>query len=318
VAAWLAAAALVLTRVSYVQVLPIVAAVTWLRSRAEGRGTRGLMLSTTGVLAIVTLLGWVQWVKFGSPLSSGYDQWQAERHQLSWNLWPGLRGFLLDPQWNIWVHFPLLLPALGGYWIVWRRYGAEAIWLAASLVVPIVLMAGLPSWAGEWCYGPRYLLYAMPVAALPAVCAWEQVLRWRGRVGKWLVLGLTAVLLLYSGWLQVQFNRLEFFARYHLRAPLLRLAPDFSQAIAAATAPKVYPGSDYFETRPHSVVVADLIASRGDADMLPFAPAVRAAMSADQWNQYRELTKKLYQRGNLWWATGGKRFVRDSQGNKLY
>jgi hypothetical protein len=56
-----------------------------------------------------------------------------------------------------------------------------------ATILPVVLFYGsFPSWPGDWAWGPRYLVFAVPALLLPAV----GFLGAARRLGRWLAVGL--------------------------------------------------------------------------------------------------------------------------------
>ena len=111
--------------------------------------------------------GAVHFFKFGSPFLSGYHQhWESPKPHTIWHV---LYEFTLHPQWSIFLTYPVLILALPGWWFYLRRHTAESLFLLALLYGMFLIVAPLPFWRGESAYGPRYLLYLLPVLSLPAL-----------------------------------------------------------------------------------------------------------------------------------------------------
>ena len=120
-------------------------------------------------------LGAVHHARFGGSFETGYGQWMAAgapHDRFSWAGVPsGFFGYLFSPSRGIFLHFPVLVAAAGGFPIFRRKYPREALFLAGVFLLFLVSHAGLSNWAGESCYGPRYLLFLLPGLCLPAVDA---------------------------------------------------------------------------------------------------------------------------------------------------
>ena len=291
-AAWACAAALVFTRVVYGLLLPItVLLAAWCATR--GRSWRELRAPALGAalllppLLIVCLLGWVNHVKFGAPWLTGYHQWRAATHWPVGRLLDGLWGYLLSPRFSIFLSFPLLLLALAGLRRFAGRYRLDAI-VALSLFVPfMLLLAKLPSWAGEWSYGPRYLLPMLPVLSLPFLVAADEVIdrlrSWRARAG-----AATAIALLaYSGYLQVQMARAPFWAYYEARVAL-----DVARSTESI---------EYFYYHHDALIVDDLLRHRRNLDALPFFADLKRSAAPAFVEEYRRVIGGMLERDNLFW-----------------
>lgn len=290
---WSCAALLVFTRVVYGLLLPLVvilAAHALTRGRSWAEVPRRDLRSLAGALLvppmlIVGLLGVVNHLKFGAPWLTGYHQWRPELHWPSAGFADGLWGFLFSPRFSVFLYFPVLALALLG----WKRFAAlhrlDAV-VALTIFVPFFFfLASLPSWAGEWAYGPRYLLFLLPVLSLPALVLAEQALdrrtEWRMRLG----LVLAAAGLLYSAYLQVQVNRLPFFTYYHVRT-----TGNSSELVS------------YFYDRHLGTISDDLIRHRANIDELPYFAEFKRAAPPEIVAEYREELAKILSRTNLYWA----------------
>lgn len=127
---------------------------------------RGLGWAGAGFLpGLLAFVAYNQ-VRWGSPFASGYGGavtagfWRE-------NILVGLWGQLLSPGKSVLLYSPPLLLALfGARRFVSRRPAAAAA--IALTVGPIVLIyARYVFWSGDWAWGPRYLLFALPILMLP-------------------------------------------------------------------------------------------------------------------------------------------------------
>jgi hypothetical protein len=101
--------------------------------------------------------------KFGNPLSTGRE---TVPHPLVGNPLVGLAGLFVSPAKSILLYSPTYPFALYGIYRLVRRdrgrYGA----IAACLLIHVALVASLKFWAGEWAWGPRYLIATLPLACI--------------------------------------------------------------------------------------------------------------------------------------------------------
>jgi len=158
-AAWACAAVLVLTRASYGLLLPVVVllgAGCALRGRPwrELLGRRLLAALLVPPALIVALFGWVNYAKFGAPWLTGYHAWRTDLVTPTLRLVDGLWGYLFSIRFSMFVSFPLLVFALAGARRFTERHRLDAIAAAALFVPTLLLLSSLPSWAGDWSYGP--------------------------------------------------------------------------------------------------------------------------------------------------------------------
>lgn len=300
---WMGVAALVLTRVYFLTLVPVVGAGLMLAGGERAGMWKRVAWAGVGGAAVVAVLGVVNFVKFGSPLLTGYHAFQAERHLPGSNPLPALYGFLVSAQKGVWWHFPMLLLAVVGWAGFWRRHRREACVLIAGVVFAFVPLCFVPSWAGEWGYGPRYLVFALPVMALSAVDLLEHA---RGRMrGVWVA--VAAVLCGVGVYLNVQVNRVEYFTANTLRGPLRDLGPP-SPEMGWHDDFAPYPGREYFDRRPWGLIVQDLFLAEGRLERHPLSEIAKRELTPENYEQFRRILWGAYCNTNWWWATGGKRF----------
>jgi hypothetical protein len=221
---WAACAALLLTKASYVFVGPLFACGLAVERRHRDGGSwlsAGILEALChGIPFLAMIAAWaaVNTVKFGQPWLTGYHVWRPSDHSLTGDLRESLPALLGSVQRGFVFCFPVLVIALP-FMRRWLRtrpvaYGG----IVAVFLVYVGLIGMLPSWTGEWCYGPRYWLFILPFVSMPAVDALE----WLRRGGP-AALGFAAITVAglgYSTWLQVQVNRFPFFAYYQLMIPV--------------------------------------------------------------------------------------------------
>jgi hypothetical protein len=244
-----------------------------------------VVLPAIGVLGIC---GVVNYIKFGSPFLSGYHQWHPEWHVPTGPVLAGLRGLLLWPRFSVFLYFPVFTLALSMTWLFLRRFPVEGIAAIGGFIVFLVGLAKIPTWPGEWTYGPRYLLFALPVASLPFLLLVDALIdnaqRHRALVG---VSGLTiAAVLLYSAYLQFRVNQLDFFAYYYIRPP-------------------EYSGMDanYFESRPVGMIIDELRRHRDDLDSMSWFDALKKKHSEAEMEQYRQKVREVLARKNYYFGS---------------
>jgi len=163
----LAAGLLINSKNVYFACFPGACALLILRWRAQpGLLSRALVWAGAGFLPGLLAFVAYNFVRWGSPFASGYGGavtagfWRE-------NILVGLWGQFLSPGKSVFLYAPPLLLALFGV----RRFVARRPVVAAAAaltVAPIVLIyARYIFWSGDWAWGPRYLLFALPVLLLP-------------------------------------------------------------------------------------------------------------------------------------------------------
>lgn len=163
----IAAALLINAKTLLVVCLPgALAYIAW-RLRATGRWQQLRLLgwSALGFAPGVIAAGWYNAVRWGSPLTSGYEAvtqgfWRE-------NVLVGLWGMLLSPGKSVVLFSPVLLLAIAGArrLVARRRHVAIAV---IVVVAPVVLIyARYTFWSGDWGWGPRYLVAVLPALMVP-------------------------------------------------------------------------------------------------------------------------------------------------------
>jgi hypothetical protein len=163
---WLGAGMLVKsTLVVQAPLLAVYLVLVGARGGARGSTVRRLLALAAAPCAAALLLLLYNWLRFESPLRTGYD---PTVDTFSTPLLVGLYGQLLSSGKSIFLYAPVGIAALWGYGRLWHRDRAMT-WLTASILVAnLLLHARFASWAGEGSWGPRYLVPFLPWLLLPA------------------------------------------------------------------------------------------------------------------------------------------------------
>jgi hypothetical protein len=137
----------------------------WTRQRLRPRALATASWAALGAAPGLIALGIYNVVRWRSPFNSGYDGittgfWSQN---IVWGLW----GQLFSPGKSVFLYSPPILLALFGVRRLVARRASVALAIALT-VFPIVLVyARYMFWAGDWSWGPRYLVFALPALALP-------------------------------------------------------------------------------------------------------------------------------------------------------
>lgn len=129
--------------------------------------------------------------RFGNPLDTGRT---AVPHPLVGNPLVGLAGLAISPAKSVFLYCPPLVLALRGLRRLIRVAPARFAPLVACLLIHLALVATLKFWAGEWAWGPRYLVASLPLAFVGLPFAWDAPGR-RGWIWTLCILGLVVQLL---------------------------------------------------------------------------------------------------------------------------
>ncbi len=226
--------------------VPLAAVVPLFAAWAVRRGSLRFWLRLLVPIATACLLvAFVNWHKFGSPLRSGYEEY--EPHPFQGKLSEALLGFAFHPQRSVFVHFPLLLLVPAGLPLFVRHHKRLAIFLAAVLALYLAVYGSYQSWQGEWAYGPRYLIFLLPSLGLPVACLLDRLPQkaWPRTAA----VALLAALFALAARREFQVNSLPFFAFYSFKHP--------TQAIADTAEVR-----DYFARQHFGRVNSDVLAFR--------------------------------------------------------
>jgi hypothetical protein len=180
---------------------------------------RFLLFGALPWLVVSALILWGNDYRFGDPFDTGFGQWIKEGQKFDrfgFAFVPlALSGFFVQfGGKNIWMHFPLFVfGVFAGPWFL-KRYTREAVLALGVVLLIIVGISGYRSWAGEWSYGPRLVLFAGMLGGLGVVPVAEALLDQRRR----LLLALSVPVLVFSLWSlvqQVHINKLHPFVWHY-------------------------------------------------------------------------------------------------------
>ena len=126
------------------------------------------LLGGVSALFFVVYLGYNQ-VRFGDPWHLGYpDRVEGGKFLSGFTtpFWDGLRGFLVSRGKSLILFVPLLVLAGLGAPFLWFRRRPMVVAGFGSLLVYLVFFSRTTQWEGGYCWGPRYVLPAVPLALL--------------------------------------------------------------------------------------------------------------------------------------------------------
>lgn len=130
------------------------------------------------LLALALAYNYARW---GSVTATGYEPYLAS--YFGGSLFDGLWGMLLSPTKSAFLYSPPLVLAMIGLPAAVRAVPRLGVALLA-MVVPIVLVySTYRSWSGDYAWGPRFFVWAVPVLLVPL--AWfidRSASRWRRAV----------------------------------------------------------------------------------------------------------------------------------------
>ena len=213
------------------------------------------------IIGIGLSLLFLNYYQFGSPLDAGYTQWVQYTDSFAGDIFEGLYGFFFLANRSIFVHFPILFFALFGIRQFYKKYSLEALWIGAVFMIFLLTISKLPFWAGEACYGPRLLLFMLPVASLPFIETLHGLQdHWKKTSSK--VAGaFIGLLLLASFQLQMNINALPFFVYYSMESAVTGAADPVNQNIL---------DQRFFKGRNYGVLNAEFLSYKKSGVYPPF------------------------------------------------
>lgn len=125
--------------------------------------------------AALLLLGWYNWVRFGDPLQSGYTL-ASDYYGFGGSPLSGVSGLLFSPGRSILLYSPILVAALTGLPLLWRRHRALTATVMAIVIANLLFYGAYAVWWGGWNWGARYLVPFTPFLILPLLPVLQ---RWR-------------------------------------------------------------------------------------------------------------------------------------------
>jgi hypothetical protein len=129
-----------------------------------------------GVLAVSAIGLAYNAVRFGNPFETGYG---SEVHRWENPFLEGFSGLLVSPGRGFLLYVPVWLFVLIAPGL-WKRCRQECLFAVTVFITLLITYAKWHMWEGGWCWGPRYLLPAVPLLALPLAVALERAreVRW--------------------------------------------------------------------------------------------------------------------------------------------
>jgi hypothetical protein len=180
---------------------------------------RVLAYAAAGVVPFGLLVLAYNQARWGSPLITGYGLETVgdptRRSFFGEQIGVGLLGLFLSPGKSVFLFCPPLV-ASAFAWPRFYRRAPAAFWAMVLTVAPVVLVCSrLLAWAGDYAWGPRYLVFAVPVLLLPLAGLLDDVRAMASRARRRLAtFGLAGV---FAWGLVVQIAGISFFWDHYIR-----------------------------------------------------------------------------------------------------
>jgi hypothetical protein len=148
--------------------------------------------------AMILLYNYARW---GSVTNAGYNL--SSGAGISENVAVGLWGLFLSPGKSVFLYSPPLVAGILGLPRAARRWPHFLPAFLLVLIPPLLVNARLIFWSGDYAWGPRYLVFAIPVMLLPLALILDDCLSpRRGLLWRLLVGGSVAGVVLLGGFVQ--------------------------------------------------------------------------------------------------------------------
>jgi hypothetical protein len=188
----------------------LILVVLWLAaSRRIGQQQAFRLLN---IILLLLLIGFVVAITYIEPLYNALVALPPLAQRLGEHaMYPriALHTYLFSVGGSIWGTSPVILLALPGAWLLWRRGQAWLVWFVVLLVLAYAAGHALTTgihWFGGLSWTPRFLVPTIPFVWLLALPALERVVyprRWHA----WALTSIAVLLLSYSAW--IQFNAIS-------------------------------------------------------------------------------------------------------------
>jgi len=129
------------------------------RSLIAGR----IVIWMTGLLPLAALFLLLNYIRFGSPLESGFGK---EATEFSTALATGLYGLLISARRGFLYYCPLSIAAFIGIWLLAKKAPRLAGAILLGFVLNLILYSKWHYWTGGRCWGPRFLVPTIPLISL--------------------------------------------------------------------------------------------------------------------------------------------------------
>jgi hypothetical protein len=166
----------VLTRASFIPLIAVFAIYLALSSKDRRAGANAALRYALCALPGIVILAALNMARFGSVLLSGYHT--AFDLGFSVPLLNGIAWNLASPYRSVFLYAPPV--ALFFFSLrMWRKQYRAQFWLTTVIVVYILLVySKWWAWHGGWCWGPRFLVPAIPLLLAPGIVAVARKEKW--------------------------------------------------------------------------------------------------------------------------------------------
>ena len=256
----------------------------------RGHAKKFIFLGVLPMLGIMALLFFLNYYQFGSALDTGYNQWARYSDSFAGSIFEGLYGFLIRTDRNIFLHFPLLAFSIFGVKKFYTKHRLDYLWIASVSLVFLLIISKLPFWAGEASYGPRLLLFFLPVLSLPFIETLHLIQDHWQKTWIKAATAAMAIALLYSLQLQMNVNRFQFFTFYTVQNAVIKAGDLTYQNIT---------NDRFFKLRHFGVINGELIDYKNSGTYPAFDYA-KPILDPGRFNQMQGFVNSLLDSNYYW------------------
>jgi hypothetical protein len=214
-------AALFLVKILYAVFFPLFLVYLLTQQKELRDRIRSAALFTVPFVLAGCSVAWLNVVRFGNPLESGYGSQAHMFFPLQlWHTVPELLGSLDK---GLFIYCPILVLGIFGWKEFASRYRPAAVLCGGLIIGNLILAGAWYWWEGGWAWGPRFLVPTIPLWLLPAAFWFE---RRRSRAMSWILVlfTLTSITMQIPGIL-VKDNEIHVIKKQILTAEEQRSAP---------------------------------------------------------------------------------------------
>jgi hypothetical protein len=167
-ALWLGAWAGALFNAKYVFAVAIaggLAVVAWTLRHRRAELVRVLGWAALAAIPLAALALLYNWARWGSIARTGYEPYLGA--YFGGSVFDGAWGMLLSPNKSAVLYSPPLVLALAGLPAALRARPRLGLAMLAMGVPVFAIYCTYRSWSGDYAWGPRFLVWATPVAMIP-------------------------------------------------------------------------------------------------------------------------------------------------------
>jgi hypothetical protein len=140
---------------------PAFARKEWLKTLLDPRFLRYAILFGVGVVPALLLTAYFNVVRFGNPLTSGY-----EGEGFTTPIWEGLWGLLFSTGKSVFLYSPVLVALPFALRALLRYARPETLFFSAILSITLLYYGAWWAFYGGYSWGPRFLVPLLPFGVL--------------------------------------------------------------------------------------------------------------------------------------------------------